>query len=219
MNAKKTEVMIYNTAGHPPLRTRDGSTLKVKEDFKYLGSWVNSSEKDIKVRKAIAWRALNGMNRVWKSNLPRDTKLHFFEATVESVLLYGCENWTLKADLQKSLDGCYTRMLRVVLDIDRKLHITNEELYRGRPKLSNKIAARRMRLAGHCHRHKELPAGKLVLWEPTPRQGHRSRGGVVKTFVDILKKDTRVETVEEIAKCMEDRDDWRDRWDIRLWTT
>ena len=74
-------------------------------------------------------------------------------------------------------------------------------------------------MAGHCHRHNELPAGKLVLWEPTSRQGHRSRGGVVKTFVDILKTDARVETVEEIAKCMEDRDDWRDRWDIRLWTT
>ena len=65
-----------------------GSTLKVTEHFKYMGSWVNSSEKDIKVRKTIVWQALNGMTRVWKSNLPRDTKLHFFEATVESALLY-----------------------------------------------------------------------------------------------------------------------------------
>ena len=24
-----------------------------------------------------------------------------------------------------------------------------------------------MRLAGHCQRHQELPASKLVLWEPT----------------------------------------------------
>ena len=147
------------------------------QDFKYLGAWVDSSEKDIKVRKALAWKALNGMTRVWKSNLPRETKLSFFEATMESVLLYGCESWTIKAAEQKSLDGCYTRMLRAVLDIDRSAHTSNKDLYRGRPKLSSKIAAKKMRLAGHCHRHKEeLPAGKLVLWEPTPSQGHRSQG-------------------------------------------
>ena len=54
--------------------------------------------------------------------------------------------------------------------------ITNhKDLYRGRPKLSNQIATRRMGLAGHCHWHKALPGGRLVLWEPTLRQGHRSR--------------------------------------------
>ena len=36
------------------LKTRDGSTLKVVNDFKYLGSWVDMSKKDIKVRKALA---------------------------------------------------------------------------------------------------------------------------------------------------------------------
>ena len=40
LNAKKTEVMIYNTARHPPLRTKDGSTLKVKEDF---NTWAHGS--------------------------------------------------------------------------------------------------------------------------------------------------------------------------------
>ena len=50
----------------------------LEEDLKYLGSWVNSLEKAIKLRKSIAWRGLNGMTRVWKSNLPRDTKHHFF---------------------------------------------------------------------------------------------------------------------------------------------
>ena len=53
---------------------------------------------------------------------------------------------------------------------------SNEDLHRGRPKLSSKIAARRMRLAGHCHKHKKLPVGTLVLWEPMPGQGHRSQG-------------------------------------------
>ena len=51
-----------------------------------------------------------------------------------------------------------------------------------------------MKLVGHCHRHKKLPAGTLVLWELT--SGHRSQGGATKTFVDALKEDTGAKTAE-----------------------
>ena len=127
LNAKKTEVITYNIPPeHPPLTTTEGIALREVRDFKYLGSWVNSTEQDLKVRKALAWRALNGMTNVWTSNLPRQIKLSFFYATVESVLLYGSECWTLKTDLEKSLDGCYTRMLRTVLNISKTAHATNK---------------------------------------------------------------------------------------------
>ena len=74
-----------------------------------------------------------------------------------------------------------------------------------------------MRLAGHCHRHKELPASRLVLWEPT--HGHRSRGRPTPTYVDVLKRDVGAETAGELAGCMEDRVNWRLRWKARLRTT
>lgn len=80
--------------------------LKEVKDFKYPGSRVNSTERDLTVRKALALRALNGMSSVWNSTLPRRVKPSFFYAAVESVLLYGRECWTLKPTLQKSLDGC-----------------------------------------------------------------------------------------------------------------
>ena len=218
LNAKKTEVITYNVQPeHPPLTTAEGTALKEVSDFKYLGSWVNSTEQDLKVRKALAWRALNGMSSVWNSNLPRAIKLSFFYATVESVLVYGSECWTLKPTLQKSIDGCYTRMLRVVLNIGTSAHVTNESLYSGILRVSDKIAARRMRLAGHCQRHQELPANKLVLWEPT--HGHRSRGRPTSTYVDVLKKDSGARNTSELAGCMENRDDWKRRWRARLRTT
>uniref|UniRef100_A0A3B1IYM6 Reverse transcriptase domain-containing protein n=1 Tax=Astyanax mexicanus TaxID=7994 RepID=A0A3B1IYM6_ASTMX len=92
LNAKKTEVITYNIPPeHLPLTTAGGTVLNEVDDFKYLGSWVNSTEQDLKVRKALAWRALNGMASVWNSSLPRQIKLSFFYATVESVLLYGSE--------------------------------------------------------------------------------------------------------------------------------
>jgi len=58
---------------------------------------------------------------------------------------------------------------------------------------------------GHCSRHPELPAGKVILWEPT--HGYRRRGRQPGTFLDTLKKDAGLERIEEQRTCMEDRGD------------
>ena len=85
LNTKKTKVMAFNTPESIVLKTADGQTLQVEKDFKYLDYWINSSEKDITVRKAIVWNALHSMHVIWKSkiNLPLTRRL--FVATVESV--------------------------------------------------------------------------------------------------------------------------------------
>ena len=64
------------------------------EDFKYLESWVKASDTDCKVRKAIAWKVHPQMKNVWCSRLSKELKVKLFLATVESVLMYGCEAWT-----------------------------------------------------------------------------------------------------------------------------
>ena len=118
VNEVKTKVMTCNAATSPPLHMQSGASLESVVDFKYLGSWVNSFYQDIKTRKALAWKALNGMKSIWKSNISREIKIRFFRATVESILLYGCESWALNVSIEKSLDGCYTRMLRAAMNID-----------------------------------------------------------------------------------------------------
>ena len=42
------------------------------------------------------------------------------------------------ASLQKSLDSSYTRMLRVVLNVNCRDHVSNSDLYRDLPKVSDK---------------------------------------------------------------------------------
>jgi hypothetical protein len=70
------------------------------EDFKYIEAWIHSSEKDITTRKAAAWRAFGRLSQLWKANLlSRKLKKRLFLATVESVLLYGCEAWTQPKDI------------------------------------------------------------------------------------------------------------------------
>ena len=107
-------------------------------------------------------------------------------------------------------------MLHVVLNIDPCEHVTNEHLYSGLPKLSDRVAARRMKLTGHCQRNRELPASRLVLWEPN--DGPRHPGRKTLTCMDVLKKDAGVSISQELAGCMEERKDWKLPWKARLRT-
>ena len=214
LNGPKTKSLAYNVDNLSPLKTLDGTELEWKDDFKYLGSWVDNSAKDVSVRKALAWRALNSMVSVWTSNMRTELKKKFFISTVESILLYGCEAWSLTAAEEKSLDGTYTRMLRKATNVHWSSHTTNEALYGKLPKLSNKIAARRLRLAGHCFRHPELSAHKLILWEPT--HGQRGRGRPKINYVGTLRRDTGAVDSAELAGLMADRSVWRDHVVSRL---
>ena len=92
-----------------------GKSIENVDDFVYLGSRMKSSEKDFKVSKAKALGACHQMKLVWKSYMRRELKVRLFLATVESILLYGSETWTVSQTLAKRIDGCYTRMLRMAL--------------------------------------------------------------------------------------------------------
>ena len=109
--------------------------------------------------------------------------------------------------MEKMLNGTYTNMLRKVLNVHWSSHTTNEQLYGKLPVLTDKIAARRLQLAGHCFRHPELSTQKVLLWEPT--HGQRSRGRPRTTFVDTLKKDTGATSADELSTLMMDRTQWR----------
>ena len=178
------------------LTSSTGNELEHVTDFVYLGSWIATTERDLKVRKAKAWAACHKMKKIWNSGLRKKLKIRLFVATVESILLYGSETWTLTESLKKKIDGCYTRMLRMALNIDWRLHLTNREVYGTLPRATMKIQERRMRLAGHIHRHPELVAHDVLLWEPN--HGTRGRGRPALTYVDSLRTDTGLTDVGEM---------------------
>ena len=66
-----------------------------------------------------------------------------------------------------------------------------------------------MRLAGHCLRHSEEEASKLVLWDP--QHGSRGQGRPRVTFIDNLRDDTSTQTIGELKTAMSDRDGWKER--------
>jgi len=208
LNDDKTKFMAINIpCENGALTTSSGKDLEKVKDFKYLGAWIATTEHDFIVRKAKAWAACHKMKKVWKSDLRKDLKIRLFQATVESILLYGSETWTMTKALVKKIDGCYTRMLRMVLNVNWSSHTTNRELYGSLPRATSKIQERRMKLAGHIHRHDDLVAHQLLLWEPI--HGDRGRGRPAITFVDTLRGDTGLKGTDEIRGLMADRKLWR----------
>eukprot|EP00116_Pleurobrachia_bachei_P001801 sb/3462063/ len=167
-NLGKTEFLTEGIDNPGQLLSISGESIKRVDDFKYLGSWVANCARDIATRKAKAWVACHKLKKIWNSSLKDELKIRLFVACVESVLLYGCETWTLTKDQERSLNGTYTRMLRMALNKNQYLlKMTNWELYSGLPILSTKIAERRLRHAGHALRHPELTLHSVLLWEPS----------------------------------------------------
>ena len=75
MMMMKTKFLALNQQNMPTLTTTDGRNLECVSDYKYLGSWIYSTEKDVKIRKALAWKASNKLSKIWKFNLKRPIKI------------------------------------------------------------------------------------------------------------------------------------------------
>ena len=108
--------------------------------------------------------------------------------------------------MNKRIDGCYTRLLRMALNISWKDKINNITLYNGLSRISEVIKERRLTLEGHLMRHDNEMAHKLVLLEPT--NGSARRGRKTITVVDNLREDIGLDDIHEIKTMMLDRDVW-----------
>jgi hypothetical protein len=207
INRAKTKAMVIgDTAGAGAISLSDG-TIETVPDFCYLGSWIRTTDKDLSARKAQAWAAAEKLRRIWKApKLSRELKIRLFRATVESVLLYGAQCWSLTVAQTRSLDGTYTRLLRKALNVHFSAHMTNVELYGEIPRVSITLSKRRLQFAGHCYRRFDQPVHSAMFYNPV---GVFRRGGHVRlNFVKELVRDTGM-TERELPTVMANREAWR----------
>ena len=61
---------------------------------------------------------------------------------------------------------CYSRLLRVALNVTWRDHISNEELYGDLPPISTSLQIRRLQFSGHCWRSENETVSQLLLWDP-----------------------------------------------------
>ena len=79
VNADKTKYICFNQRGI--ISTLKGDPLKLVDKFTYLGSSVSSTEKDINIRLAKAWTAINRLLVIWKLDLTDKIKRSFFQSS------------------------------------------------------------------------------------------------------------------------------------------
>ena len=62
------------------ISTLRGGPLKLADKFTYLRSSVSSTEKDINMRLAKAWIAIDRLSVIWKSDLTDEIKCSLFSS-------------------------------------------------------------------------------------------------------------------------------------------
>ena len=77
VNTDNTEYMSYNQNNDINMMRRNIHCIKQVNNFKYIGSYIGSTERDITIRIAQAWSALNSMNTIWKSKMSDNLKRNF----------------------------------------------------------------------------------------------------------------------------------------------
>ena len=126
-------------------------------------------------------------------------KRSFFQAAVESILLYRCTTWTLTKRLKK-LDGNYTRMLRAILNKSWQQHATKHQLYGHLPPITK---TSRTRHAGHCWGSRNELISDVPLWTPT--YGRAKAGRPARTHIQQLCEDTGC-SPGDLPEAMNDRE-------------
>ena len=214
ISVKKTEVLTRNINHSGVSMQAYGEEIKHVPNFKYLGSLVANSEDDIRTRKGKAWVAFWKLERIWKSqSLPLEMKLRLFDASCLSILLYGCESWTISESQASSLNSFATSCFRIMLGYKRMDKVTNKHVLEivHRPVLIDMIHKRQLGWLGHALRREpqELVC-KYALF--TPSHGHRQRGGNKTLFHQYIGKvisPTIPPSSEEIRNAALDRNGWR----------
>ena len=99
----------------------DGETVETVSDFIFLGSKITADgdcSRETKTCLLLGRKVMTNIDSIFKSrDITLPTKVCLFKAMVFPVVIYGCENWTIKkADLRR-IDAfelwCWRRLLRV----------------------------------------------------------------------------------------------------------
>ncbi|KAK3538868.1 hypothetical protein QTP86_018772 [Hemibagrus guttatus] len=158
VSRSKTEYMCVNEREGSGTVRLQGEEVKKVQEFKYLGSTVQSNGecgKEVKKRVQAGW---NGWRKV--SGVPCDRKISarikgkVYRRVVRPAMLYGLETVSLRKRQESELEVAELKMLRFSLGVTRLDRIRNEYI-RGTAhvgRLGDKVREARLRWFGHVQR-------------------------------------------------------------------
>jgi hypothetical protein len=192
----KTKVMSIHAPA--PVLQVYGEQIEVVQSFCYLGSIISAAgngpaeDIDSRIGKAsVTFRRL--ATRLWKrQDIVVATKMKIFNASVMSILLYGCETWCpLRANISK-LEVFHMSCLRAILGVSIRERMRNVDIRKlccNQPTVEERLKKSRLRWLGHVVR---MPPERLCsqIWDlATPAEWRCVRGAPKKTWLSTVQGD------------------------------
>jgi hypothetical protein len=198
INASKTKIFSSGIRPEDILPVSlSGTIIEVVGHFKYLGSTIlpnGQCRDEITARIDAARKAFFLLRKpLWsRREISLKTKIKVYQATVRTILLYGCETWPLKAEDEQRLMVFDHWCLRIILRVRYIQRISNDSIRQrcnNIPAIAVIIQERRLRWLGHALRappqeliYQTLHAKPLQPWK-------RRRGGQFISWSDRVKAD------------------------------
>ena len=106
LNIQKTKIMA---SGPITSWEMDGETVETVADFIFLGSKITGDgdcSHEIKRRLLLGRKVMTNLDGILKSrDINLLTKVHLVKAMIFSVVMYGCESWTVKKAECRRIDA------------------------------------------------------------------------------------------------------------------
>ncbi|KAK3547461.1 hypothetical protein QTP86_021033 [Hemibagrus guttatus] len=220
VSGSKTEYMCVNEREGSGTVRLQGEEVKKVQEFKYLGSTVQSNGecgKEVKKRVQAGW---NGWRKVWgvlcDRKISARIKGKVYRTVVRAAMLYGLETVSLRKRQESELEVAELKMLRFSLGVTRLDRIRNEYI-RGTAhvgRLGDKVREARLRWFGHVQRRESEYIGRRMLDMELP--GRRQRGRP-KRRSEYKPKKIKVEKENKVKKRRqeEDYDDYEEEADVK----
>ncbi|MCJ8739511.1 hypothetical protein PDJAM_G00048000 [Pangasius djambal] len=176
----KTEYMCVNEKEGSGTVRLQGEEVKKVQEFKYLGSTVQSN---VRIKGKV------------------------YKTVVRPAMLYGLETVSLRKRQESELEVAELKMLRFSFGVTRLDRIRNEYI-RGTAHvghLGDKVREARLRWFGHVQRRESEYIGRRMLDLELP--GRRQRGRPKRRYMEVINEDMKL--VGASVEDAEDRDRWR----------